>query len=98
MALSRLPLLRRPAESRLASGAARTPNPRTAAGDRARGPGAIGGAERQSHHPALRGRTTADPRGPNSGDLLGARDATDRGRTGAGAAASARAELSTAAG
>src|SRR5881296_3867125 len=98
MALSRLPFLRRAAQGRLASGAPGTTDPRAATDDRARGPGAIGGAERQSHRPALRSWATADPGCPDSGGVRATRDATDRGRTGACAAASARAELSAAAG
>src|SRR3954452_17599467 len=98
MALSRLPLLRRPTEGRLVSGTARKTDPCTTAGDRARGPGAIGGAKRQSHRPALRGRATANPGGAHPGSVRTARDATDRGRTGARAAAPAGAELSAAAG
>src|SRR5438128_12630688 len=97
MALSRLPLLRRPTEGRLAWGTARTTDPRAAAGDRARGPGAIGGAERQSHRSALRGRATADPGGAHPGSIRAARDATHRGGAGACAAAPAGTELSTAA-
>ena len=83
LALPGLPFVCRPAQRRLAGGAAGQADARAAAGGGARGPGAAGSAERQPDRAALRGGPAAGAGGAHPGAVRPAGDAAHRRRAGA---------------